>query len=544
MVNQFAYCPRLFHLEWVQKLWSDNAFTRDGDWQHRRVDEASRSGRQRATTGDEEPVPFERTTSVDLSSAALGLVAKADVVETAASCAVPVEIKRGSPATTGHPVRFPDRAQLTVIALLLRESGLECTEGAVWFAETRQRVRVEFDDELIAEVLALLDDLNVVARSATPPPPTEDVRKCDGCSLAGICLPDEVSFLSKKRVQAPRQLLARDSAARPLYVTEPGAYVGKSSGRITISKKEESLGDVRLIDVSQLCVYGNVQVSTQLVRELMSREVPVMWFSGGGWFQGITEGLPGKNIELRRRQFAATPELQLSIARSMIGGKIRNSRTVLRRNGRPQEKQALSDLRRLAVRAEAAENVASLLGFEGAAARTYFSGLNSMLRGGEGLPGDPFVYAGRNRRPPTDPINCLLSYAYSLLAKDCVATLRSIGFDPYLGFLHQPRFGRPALALDLAEEFRPVIADSVVLTAANNGEIKPNHFFVRNGGVSLTADGRRAFLATYERRLDTEITHPIFGYKATWRRVIEIQARLLAAYLFDEIDAYHPILVR
>jgi CRISPR-associated endonuclease Cas2 len=143
------------------------------------------------------------------------------------------------------------------------------------------------------------------------------------------------------------------------------------------------------------------------------------------------------------------------------------------------------------------------------------------------LPGEPFAFEGRNRRPPRDPVNCLLSFAYALLAKDCVATLRSVGFDPYYGVLHRPRFGRPALALDLAEEFRAIIADSVVVTAINNGEVRPGHFTVRAKGVALTAEGRKAMLRCHERRLEAEITHPTFGYRISYRRTIEIQARLL-----------------
>ncbi|MBS1837371.1 MAG: CRISPR-associated endonuclease Cas1 [Actinobacteria bacterium] len=329
-----------------------------------------------------------------------------------------------------------------------------------------------------------------------------------------------------------------------MYVTEPGSHVRKDGGRLEVTKHRESIASTRLIDVSQLCIYGNVQVSTQLIRELMAREIPVMWFSGAGWFQGITEGLPGKNVELRRRQYRVADAGSLEIARSMIEGKIRNSRTILRRNTRDRDRDVLESLRRLASKASKAADVAQLLGYEGTAARLYFGQFPTMLRGPESLPGGVFNMAGRNRRPPTDPINCLLSYCYSLLVKDCVATLRSLGFDPYLGFLHRPRFGRPALALDLAEELRPVIAESVVLTVVNNGEVRPSHFVVKAGGVSLTLDGRRAVLAAHERRMETEIAHPIFEYKATWRRIIEVQARLLAALLMGEIDSYPPMIVR
>lgn len=167
-----------------------------------------------------------------------------------------------------------------------------------------------------------------------------------------------------------------------------------------------------------------------------------------------------------------------------------------------------------------------------------------MIRPDLRLPGSPFSFEGRNRRPPTDAVNCLLSYGYGLLTKDLTVVTFAIGFDPYIGFYHRPRYGRPALALDLAEEFRPLIVESTVLTLINNGEVKDSHFIVRAGGVALTPDGRKAVLRAYERRLDTEITHPIFGYKVTYRRVLETQARLLGAVMLGEVQSYSPLVTR
>jgi CRISPR-associated protein Cas1 len=156
-----------------------------------------------------------------------------------------------------------------------------------------------------------------------------------------------------------------------------------------------------------------------------------------------------------------------------------------------------------------------------------------LLRGGE-----TFQLEGRNRRPPTDPVNALLSFVYSLLTKELTVTLQAVGFDPHLGFLHQPHYGRPSLALDLAEEFRPLVADSTVLTLINNEEVSARSFISRAGSVTLTDAGRKAVIAAYERRLETEITHPIFGYRISYRRVFEVQARLLARVLTGEIPNY------
>lgn len=536
MVNEHVYCPRLAHLEWASQLFADNHFTVDGRWQHRAVDE-ERGAAPAADGGD-----WVEARSVELSSPKYGLIGKADVIEGNNGVLTPVDTKRGKPAPIPEQVWLPERVQVRALGLLLEDNGYECHEGAIYFVETRERVTIEFTDELTEITLNAIAELRENAANPVPPPPLDNSTKCDGCSLVGICLPDEIPLLRKQRLDPPRRLMPADGAARPLYVTEPGAYVGKKGGRINVTKRKEPIMDVRLIDVSQLCIFGNVQVSTQMVRELMSRDVPICWFSGGGWLNGITEPLPSKNVELRRQQVLKAESGSLDIARAMIDGKIRNSRTLLRRNTKQRNNETLESLRKTANKARHADSVEQLLGLEGTAARLYFQQFSTMIRSNDEV--GSFDFNGRNRRPPLDPVNCLLSFSYALLTKDCVATLRTVGFDPYLGFYHRPRFGRPALALDLAEELRSVVADSVVLKMINNGEIKANDFIHRAGAVALTADGRKAVIEAYEKRMATEITHPIFKYKVTWRRIIEVQARILAATVLGEIDEYRPMLTR
>jgi CRISPR-associated protein Cas1 len=197
-------------------------------------------------------------------------------------------------------------------------------------------------------------------------------------------------------------------------------------------------------------------------------------------------------------------------------------------------------LAKLAGDAEAASNSESLLGIEGAAAGCYFSRFENMLKAG----GKDFSFIDRNRRPPRDPVNAVLSYLYGILVKDLFVTLLAVGFDPYLGFYHRPRYGRPALALDMMEEFRPLIADSVAITLFNNGELSRNDFIKTRIGVTLTPGGKKAVVGGYERRMETEIVHPIFGYKVSYRRVLEVQARLLARAFSGEIKEYPPFCTR
>jgi CRISPR-associated protein Cas1 len=246
---------------------------------------------------------------------------------------------------------------------------------------------------------------------------------------------------------------------------------------------------------------------------------------------------------LRIRQTARAAQGDVDVARRMIAGKIRNGRVLLRRNGGDAVTTVVDQLGRLASAAEEATSAATLLGIEGTAARLYFSALPRLVNRADELPGPPFTGL-RNRRPPTDAMNCLLSFCYSLLVKDITAACLAVGFDPYIGLYHRPRFGRPALALDLAEEFRPLLADSVAVTLVNNREISASDFLVRAGAVTLTADGRRTVIRAWERRLSTHIRHPLFGYSVSYRRAIELQARILAGHLLGELPQYEPMVTR
>lgn len=540
MVNEFAYCPRLFFLEWVQSRFADNADTVEGRYHHRVVDKPT----GRAPLPDEQP-ELKVARSLMLSSTALGLVAKADLVEGAPDGeVVPVDYKKGTPPDNPEQSWEPERVQLCVIGLLLRDNGYTCTHGFLYFTEPRIRVRVEFDEALVKRTMEVVAGLRETATTRVPPPPLVDSPKCPRCSLVGLCLPDETNALAHRTDRPTRRLMPSGDDAHPLHVTEQGAHIGKDKGRLTVSKNREMLASVRLLDVSQLCIHGRVQISTQVLTTLMGQDIPVCFFSHGGWFSGMAHGLPSKHVDLRIRQIARASHGGLELARTIVATKIMNSRTLLQRNTRDRPEEAIVRLRAAAEAARVAESVPTLLGVEGAAARTYFSSFSTMLRPEHQLPGSPFSFEHRNRRPPLDAINCLLSFGYGQLVKDLTTTTFAIGFDPYVGFYHRPRYGRPALALDLAEEFRPLIVDSTVLTLVNNGEIAEADFTVRSGGVALTQSGRRSFLHAYERRMNSEVTHPVFGYRISYRRVLEVQARMLGAVLLHEIPAYMPFQTR
>lgn len=536
MLNEFVYCPRLFYIEWVEGRWADNADTAQGRWVHRSVD--SGSGPMPTPGSAEAPLT---TKSVQLSSPSLGLTATIDRVDHRDGTSSPVDYKKGRPDPEGNP--WPaDRAQALAQAALLHRAGYQVREAIISYAQIHRRVSVPWDRDAEQELIALIEQARLQAAALDPPPPLIDSPKCPRCSLVGLCLPDEIHSLNG-RIPRPRRILPRDPDTRPLYVTEPGGYVTSRGGQIVVTKNKQVLADVRLIDISQVCVFGNVQVTTQALRKLWEAGAPVLWLSSGGWLNGWSQGELNNHVHLRLQQLRAHIA-GAGIARQVVAGKIRNQRTLLRRNTRHALPAGLLDsLKDLATSAERAETTAELLGIEGAAARLYFANFTRMLNESGEL-GASFDQNGRSRRPPPDPLNALLSFSYSMLTKELVVTCLGVGLDPHVGVYHQPRFSRPSLALDLAEEFRALIADSVVLQVLNNGEIGPEHFVRRSVGTQLTPTGRRKVLHAFDRRLSTEVTHPIFGYRISYRRVLDVQARLLAAVMIGEVDRYAPMVTR
>ena len=551
MVNEYVYCPRLAYLEWVQGEWADSADTVEGRHNHKRVDKASGNPPKTAAVAEAEEDTRIHVRSLELSSDALGLVAKLDLAEFEGRRAVPVDYKRGKRPHVEHGAYQPERVQLCVQALLLEEHGYEAPEGVLYFVASRERVKVVFDDELRAATRQAAAGLRLIATGAQMPPPLENSPKCPRCSLAGICLPDEVHYLRTQQTP-PRPLAVGGATALPMYVQARGAKVAKKGDVLEVSVDDEKVASARLMDVSQLVLQGGVYLTGPAQHELMARNIPVTWLSHGGWFLGHTIGLGHKNVELRTAQFRASFDDRhcLQLARDLVAAKIRNQRTLLRRNWKrgsaPEE--LLSGFKHDIDAAERAHDLPQLLGVEGNAAARYFRHFREMLSQeaqghseGQGQPAGEawsFDFERRTRRPPTDPVNAMLSYAYSLLARSLAVTLTAVGFDAYRGFFHQSRYGRPALALDMMEPFRPLVADSTVLTVINNGEIAAGDFVRAGGAVNLNERGRRAFIAALERRMGQEITHPVFGYAAQYRQIIEIQCRLLGRHLLGEIDHY------
>jgi len=575
MLNEYVYCPRLFYYEWVEGVFAHNRETVEGALRHAKMDD-----REDGLVPAEELGPDDQlhSRSVTLSSDQHGLIAKMDLIEVSEGVVTPVDYKRGAPRKSDDTGQLEawdaDRVQLAVQALILRDNGYKCNEGAIYYVSTKQRVRVPIDDSLEAETLQALSEARQAAASDQIPPPLVDSPKCPRCSLVGICLPDETYACrvlpaedgqpcqqllfdvglpqdTNGHAQEPRRLVAARDDLRPLYLNTQGLHVGKSGNVLKVKEKQKVVQEVRIGETCQVNLFGNIQLSTQALQALCENEVPVAYFSMGGWFYGITHGLGVRNIYLRREQFrlADVPSFCLRLARSLVSGKIRNSRTMLQRNHVEPPAGPIAFLKCMQEDAERADSLEQLLGIEGNAARVYFEHFAGMIKVDEGetsssngAPEFSFDFLRRNRRPPRDPVNALLSLAYSVLAKDLTIVCHAVGFDPFLGFYHQPRFGRAALALDLMEPFRPLIADSAVLSAINTRMVTAADFVRTGDAVALRPDGRKSFFRAYEQRMDTLVTHPLFGYRVNYRRLLEIQARLLARVLIGEISTY-PVFV-
>jgi CRISP-associated protein Cas1 len=542
ILNEFVYCPRLAYMEWVQSEFVHNAHTLEGKLQHARVDKPeTRSD----NSGDQEILHHQ---SLKLSSESAGLITVMDIVREQDKIVAPIEYKHGSAPDIQEGAYENDRVQLCAQGLVLRDNGYTCDQGHIFFWGSRKKIVIPFDQPLIDRTLEVIRQVRDMAVSGDIPPPLHNSPKCPQCSLVTICLPDETIRMNAAETsdQTIRPLVPPCRDSKPVYVSTQGARVTKSQNGIAVVSKDGGDVRARFMDVSHLAVFGSVQVTTPLVQALCNARIPIVYFSQGGWFYGMTTGIGNRNAELRLQQFRVldNPEKRLEIARSLINAKIRNSRTLLRRNSKAKLTRELRQLNYYATQALKVTSTDKLLGIEGNAARIYFKCFPQMIQPSAADSREMFSFENRNRRPPRDPVNALLSFAYSILTKDFVIALMTVGFDPYSGFYHGMKYGRPALALDMMEMFRPLVADSVVINVINNGIIQPNDFVSAIGSVNLTAAGRKKFLQAYERRVDTLVTHPVFGYRVSYRQIFEIQSRLLSRYLAGEFDTVPVFLTR
>ncbi|RMF37705.1 MAG: type I-D CRISPR-associated endonuclease Cas1 [Chloroflexi bacterium] len=363
------------------------------------------------------------------------------------------------------------------------------------------------------------------------------------------------------------QLQVWEDGMATLYLTEPRSLVKKDGDTLVVQipeNKERGTPKrkvrVPLIKVTQVVVYGDVTITSPALAALLEQRVDVCFCSYYGRFRGRLAPPMGKNSLIRLEQHRAhnDPVRSFTLARAFVRGKLANMRAMLMRANRkrkdPAITQAVNSLKKVLKQVEALEPEeamepknpsrpqadtlhGTLLGLEGSGTAFYYGVFGRLLKGDWG-------FTRRQRRPPKDPINALLSFGYVLLMNQVASAVSIVGLDPYVGFLHSSQFGKPALALDVMEAFRPLVVDSVVMTLINNGMLNRRDFQEELGAWRLTEKGRRTFLTKFEERLETEIKHPVFGYRATYRRCLELEVRLVAKWLTGEIRQFRPFVVR
>lgn len=594
MCNELVYCPRLFHLEHVQGVFLHSADTVEGAGQHAR---AKRRG-SKLRVLDERPATDDRDADelfallprqLTLASETLGIRGQIDLVEVGDGSIVVVEAKHGRAPLfddhTWHGHRLPyrawpaDVAQVALYMALLREMGMPCDQARILYRGSHERVTVPWSPELELFAHAVITRAREVAAQAVAPEPLIDSPKCAGCSLHEVCLPDEHHALQaeqagQERPIATRRIVASCDERSVVHVLTPGSTVSKDGEAMVVCGRTGGRERFLLKDVTHLALFGPVHVTTPCMQHMLREGIGVSHHTGAGCLLGITTPLATRNVGLRRAQYRAAddPEQALRISRALVLAKVRNQRTVLRRHRRglavladetlggalpewaggpdPEAEGSERDaigavalaLRRMQNAMRAAERAAGLdvlRGCEGDAAARYFEVFPALLP-------TPWRsdFSGRSRRPPRDRVNAMLSFGYALLVRDAVAAIARIGLDPMLGLFHTMIPGRPALALDLMEPFRAAWVDTAVLRLIGTGGIERHEFHTSGAGVELSDAGRRAMVRAYERRADEQTTHPRFGYRMSYRRLLELEARILAKVLVGELDTYTPLWTR
>lgn len=581
-IGEHAYCPRLFYYMQVEGVFLPSADTEEGASVHNRVDKPSlrpqaaglpekpRPEPAIAASGcpdDTAPDQSRPVRSLHLSSERLALTGKLDLAEISeprspgeSPIAIPVEYRKGRPRrlTLGdteltdedEPGQIPihrvepwptDRVQVGLQVLLLEAHGYDVPRAVLYYAAERRRIEVVVDDALRRDALAELEAAKVTATGPRPLPLVND-PKCPRCSLQPICLPDEVNHqrttltIEGESPDPPRRMWPPRDDGIHIVAQREGVRVGVVAQSLRFTDRDgATVKDMPIAGVESLAIVGNVHASTQAIHLLASRGIPVIFMTAAGRTVTVLDPLGPTAAAVRRAQIRRfdDPAACLELARALTTAKITNQRTLLLRNAADLPRSVADDMAQQAKRATEAASLDALLGHEGTAARHYFQWFPAMIKN-ERLRAR-FEASGRKRRPPPDPVNAVLSFGYAMLVHECTSALRLASLDPAIGAFHQPRPGKPAMALDLMEPFRPLIADSVALNLFNRDELRPGHFLDTAAGCSMTDHGRRAFFDAWGRRMATVVTHPIFEYRLEYRRMLMLHARMISAWLLGEV---------
>ena len=540
-IQHFCFCRRQWALIHLEQQWSENLRTAEGRLEHTRCHDTAQTERR----GD-----LLITRGMKVVSHRLRLSGDCDVVEFRADPEgiplqhtegrwrpMPVEYKHGRAKENDA-----DRLQLCAQAMALEEMlACDIPQAALFYEETRRRELAGHgrrDEPVFRPRLHSKSQAGNLLQRLLPqralPARTVQTRRPQG-------LPESLSGRSASGGHAMRQLLTQ------LYVTSEDAYLSLDDENVVVSRQKTEIGRVPLHTLEGIVCFSRSGASPALMGKCAAKGIDLCFFSPYGQFLARTVGEERGNVLLRQTQYRISDSEALSCryARYFILGKVYNARWVLERATRDHPQRVpIEELKRTSAQLAAAlplieqcDDLDQLRGLEGEAAQRYFDCFDSLILQQH----EAFPFVSRNRRPPLDNVNALLSFAYSLLARDCASALSSVGLDPYVGFLHRARPGRRSLALDLMEELRAVYADRFVLSCINQKLLTAKHFQKQeNGAVLLTDDGRRAFLKAWQTKKQEQITHPFLKEKLPWGLVPYVQALLLARTLRGDLELYPP----
>lgn len=508
LVAHTIFCPRRAWLEASgEKVAS--AQIESGLSVHKRVD-------------SEEPRTHEHL-SVEVHDEELGLTGRCDVVRNQNDGALELIEYKATPVRRRAEVTPAHEIQLALQWLCLQRMGHQVDRAGVYFPNHRVTQWVTITNELLDRASGFVEQTRTLVTGQTAPPPLTDDPRCRSCSHAGVCLPEE------NRGGKATGISASNPDGEMVHVVQPGARVQLHGGRLEVVSEYKETTSLPLERVVGLIVHGNVDVSSAVIREMLWRRNSVVWCSGRGRVTGWATTAESPNGSVRIHQAMMSSTGHLPLASEFVAAKTSNQRTQLRRNATGVPEGIIRELREVAGKSTSATSLPQLFAMEGRAAALYFAHFPKMVRSaGQWALRD---WTGRQGRHSADPLNSALNFAYALLLADCIRAVVACGLDPSGGFLHSNSRNKPALALDLMEEFRAPLADSAVLRAVNNGELQESMFVRALGDARMNDAGRRALVQAYEARVTTKIRHPTFGYLLTWRRAIEVQARMVLGYV-------------
>ncbi|MCV7383972.1 CRISPR-associated endonuclease Cas4/Cas1 [Mycolicibacter longobardus] len=479
-----------------------------------------------------------RTRSLDISHGALGLSGRCDVLRAAGSEAVSIVEYKSTPVRRTARVTDANVIQLALQRMCLEASGIQVVSQEVYFTNHRRAVQVPLTTEDLQQANRWVATTRQIIERKNAPAPLIDDPRCSSCSHVSICLPDE-----HNRTGTRRRVSVSDPHGDILHLTSAGSRASLRSGRVIVARRSEEIASVPLERVVGMVVHGNVDISSALVREILWRGYTIVWCSSSGRVVGSARSASSPNGLARVKQHVASEVGHLELAREFISSKVANQATQLRRNAKTDVGRVVKTLRDIAQKCGHAADIPHLYGLEGEAAAFYFGNFSALLADGA----DPEFaksWPGRTGRGAGDPLNVLLNYAYGLLLTDTIRALHACGLDPNAGFLHTAARNKPALALDLMEEFRAPVADSTVVGMINNGEIVVSDLPTAVGRRLLSDKARRALASAYQRRVQQEFKHPVFGYAVSWRRAMEVQARMILGMLDGTSKRYTGIRTR